>query len=346
MYHHPKHHQEVSCHLPNTQPLFPHALHCARKPTLKHHHPAPLFDFLTGGYQRWEGVGTPTATIADFDFHFKFKFKSVYLLKNGILLPESSTIYETLSTSPALVSYVLPFAFLKPEDKTEHLDCPRLSDQNVIWRGVAFIISDCFVGTVRSWFLTFTTSEQGSSKQNLEPGTTAVKRDRFLCIEWASRRGRNEVLSKGLKRAHIGSGQDYVARKGVVPTVGAGLKSIWDVAVVFFVNGYGDRSHNFSMLSLLLPVVLLFVAAVNLGDIMYNENHVNDDEVVEMHEGCRFSEIHGDKCGHHLKFERQLSSSQALLQQKARNMEESCVLRCAQPSSEMEAKNPVGICIS
>ncbi|KAI3703144.1 hypothetical protein L6452_28900 [Arctium lappa] len=45
-----------------------------------------------------------------------------------------------------------------------------------------------------------------------------------------------------------------------------GLKSIWDAAVVFFVDGYGDRSHRFSMLSLLLPVDrgLIFVAAVNL----------------------------------------------------------------------------------
>ncbi|KAI3746935.1 hypothetical protein L6452_09377 [Arctium lappa] len=130
----------------------------------------------------------------------------------------------------------------------------------------------------------------------------AVKRDRFLGIEWASRRGRNEVLSKGLKRARFGSGQCervtvgvevslyspydwpvgkgwtvcgtsslfphdrqyYVSWKGVVPTVGAGLKSIWDAAVVIFVDGYGDRSHNISMLSLLLPVVLLFAAAVNL----------------------------------------------------------------------------------
>ncbi|KAI3685438.1 hypothetical protein L6452_34680 [Arctium lappa] len=75
--------------------------------------------------------------------------------------------------------------------------------------------------------------------------------------------------------------EDYVAQKGVVPTVGASLKSIWDVAVVFFVDGYGDRSHSFSMLSLLLPVVLLF--AVNLkeevhaDDLHVHKQHVEND---------------------------------------------------------------------
>ncbi|KAI3736142.1 hypothetical protein L6452_15676 [Arctium lappa] len=118
--------------------------------------------------------------------------------------------------------------------------------------------------------------------QKIDPKSDGAKRDwvaiydecanvLYQEIDYNKEAANTELFARYRVAAKLGKGQsvkslqgDYVAWKGVVPTVGAGLKSIWDAAVVFLVDGYGDRSHNFSMLSLLLPVVLLFAVVVNL----------------------------------------------------------------------------------
>ncbi|KAI3706342.1 hypothetical protein L6452_24002 [Arctium lappa] len=118
--------------------------------------------------------------------------------------------------------------------------------------------------------------------QKIDPKSDGAKRDwvaiydecanvLYQEIDYNKEAANAELFARYRVAAKLGKGQsvkslqgDYVAWKGVVPTVGAGLKSIWDAAVVFLVDGYGDRSHNFSMLSLLLPVVLLFAVVVNL----------------------------------------------------------------------------------
>ncbi|KAI3757484.1 hypothetical protein L6452_05022 [Arctium lappa] len=134
--------------------------------------------------------------------------------------------------------------------------------------------------------------------QKIDPKFDGAKRDwvaiydecanvLYQEIDYNKEAANTELFARYRVAAKLGKGQsvkslqgDYVAWKGVVPTVGAGLKSIWDAAVVFLVDGYGDRSHNFSMLSLLLPVVLLFAVVVNL-DFDLDEVHVDLDVQVQ-----------------------------------------------------------------
>ncbi|KAI3745645.1 hypothetical protein L6452_08047 [Arctium lappa] len=135
------------------------------------------------------------------------------------------------------------------------------------------------------WYVGYMREENKVIAQNLQkidPKSDGAKRDwvaiydecanvLYQEIDYNKEAANAELFARYRVAAKLGKGQsvkslqgDYVAWKGVVPTVGAGLKSIWDAAVVFLVDGYGDRSHNFSMLSLLLPVVLLFAVVVNL----------------------------------------------------------------------------------